>query len=223
MSTFYKYCRLLGFKNKLRRKKSAHYKPVKTTKPNELWCADVTIFKTSDSVKHAIHFLIDHFSKYIIGYQICPNPSSKAIKELLEYANINYKPTKLLFLTDGGSENVNSTVSNFINNPKIPIKHLIAQKDVVFSNSMVEAVNKVIKHQFLYPKNISNSNQLHLSLEQAVSVYNNQRPQMSLGGNTPFETFTGMEIDLSKFTQHFNTQKTLRRQLNKNNICKGCV
>lgn len=223
MSTFYKYCRLLGFKNKLRRRKSDHYKPVKTTKPNELWCADVTIFKTSDSVKHAIHFLIDHFSKYIIGYQICPNPSSKAIKELLEYANINYKPTKLLFLTDGGSENVNSTVSNFINNPKNSIKHLIAQKDVVFSNSMVEAVNKVIKHQFLYPKNICNSNQLHLSLEQAVSVYNNQRPQMSLGGNTPFETLTGMEIDLSKFTQHFNTQKSLRRQLNKNNICEGCV
>jgi hypothetical protein len=68
ISTFYKYCRLLGFKNRPRKRKSDDYNPVVTLKPNELWCADVTIFKTSDNVKHYIHFLIDHFSKYIIGY-----------------------------------------------------------------------------------------------------------------------------------------------------------
>lgn len=223
ISTFYKYCRLLGFKNKLKRKKSDHYCPVKTSKPNELWCADVTVFKTLDSVKHAIHFLIDHFSKYIIAYKIGPNPSSKAIKELLQNGYINHKPSQLLLLTDGGSENVNSTVSSFINNSKIPMKHIIAQKDVVFSNSMVEALNKVIKHQFLFPKNITNSIQLHSSLEQAVEIYNNVRPQMSLGGNTPLETFMGMEIDISKYTRNFNEQKTLRRQLNKKTICKRCL
>ncbi len=67
ISTFYKYCRLLGFKNNPRRKKSDHYNPVRTSKPNQLWCADVTIFKTTDTIKHYIHFLIDHFSKYVIG------------------------------------------------------------------------------------------------------------------------------------------------------------
>jgi len=46
MTTFYKYCRLLGFKNRPRKRKSDDYQPLKTSTPNEVWCADVTIFKT---------------------------------------------------------------------------------------------------------------------------------------------------------------------------------
>ena len=46
---------------------------------------------------------------------------------------------------------------------------------------------------------------------------------MSLGGNTPLETFMGMEIDISKYTRNFNEQKALRRQLNKKTICKRCL
>lgn len=223
LTTFYKYCRLLGFKNKPRKRKSDNYNPVKTFKPNQLWCADVTIFRTKNHVKHHIHFLMDHFSKYIIGYKVCSSSSSSAIKELLQNAYQKHKPNTLKFLTDGGSENVNRTVSNFINKSEVSIKHIIAQKDVVFSNSMIEALNKVIKHQFLFPKNISNSNQLHKILEQTVLIYNNERPQMSLGGNTPKETFYGMAIDISIYTQNFNKQKALRRQLNKKNICRTCL
>ena len=223
MTTFYKYCRLLGFKNRPRKRKSDDYNPVKTSKPNELWCADVTIFKTTDNVKHHIHFLIDHFSKYIIGYKICSSSSSFAIKELLQNACEMHKTDTLRFLTDGGSENVNTTVSNFIDSPEIPIEHIVAQKDVVFSNSMVEALNKVIKHQFLFPKNIANGNQLHNIPEQAVLIYNDVRPQMSLGGNTPQETFNGLPIDISRYTHNFNEHKALRRQLNKENICKVCL
>lgn len=223
LSTFYKYCRLLGFTNNVRNKKFDNYNPIKTCKPNELWCADVTIFKTPDTIKHYIHFLIDHFSKYIIGYKICSSASSVAIKELLENAYQLHKPNKLQFLTDGGGENVNTTVSNFINSSEIPIEHIIAQKDVVFSNSMVEALNKVIKHQFLFPKEIPNRDQLHKILEQSTEVYNNLRPQMSLGGNTPIETFNGMTIDISRYTQNFDEHKALRREVNKQNICKVCL
>ncbi len=223
ISTFYKYCQLLGFKNRPRKRKSDDYNAIKTSKPNELWCADVTIFKTKDHVKHYIHFLIDHFSKYIIGYKICKSSSSNAIKELLDNACKMHKPDKLQFLTDGGSENVNVTVSSFINSPDVPIEHIIAQKDVVFSNSMIEALNKVIKHQFLYPHEIANSNQLHKILEQSISTYNEIRPQMSLDGNTPEETFNGVLIDFSKYSQDFKEHKSYRRQQNKNNACKMCL
>lgn len=160
ISTFYKYCRLLGFKNKPRRRKSDLYSRVRTSKPNELWCADVTIFKTADNAKHYIHFLIDHYSKMILGYRIEKSSSALAIKTLIQNACLKHQPEKISFLTDGGSENVNSTVAKFINSSEILIKHLIVQKDVVFSNSMIEAINKIIKHQFLFPKEVANRNQL---------------------------------------------------------------
>ena len=222
ISTFYKYCRLLGFKNRPRRKKSDDYQPVKTSKPNELWCADVTIFKTANNTKHYIHFLIDHYSKKILGCKIEKSSSALAIKSLIQNACLDYQPEKLRFLTDGGSENVNSTVSEFINSSNVPIKHIIAQKDVVFSNSMIEAINKIIKHQFLYPKKIENRNQLDNVMANVVSKYNTIRPQMSLKGNTPQETFSGLSFDFSRYTLNFKEQKTLRIQLNKKNNCKVC-
>ncbi len=222
MSTFYKYCRLLGFKNKPRHKKSQNYNPVKTSKPNELWCADVTIFKTADNVKHYIHFLIDHYSKMILGYQIEKGSSAIAIKSLIQKACIAHQPSTLQFLTDGGSENVNSIVSEFINSSDIPIQHIIAQKDVVFSNSMVEALNKVIKHQFLHHKEINDENQLISVMADTIPIYNTIRPQMSLGGNTPEETFSGLSIDISRYTHNFKDQKQLRLTHNKKNSCKVC-
>ena len=223
LSTFYKYCRLLGFKNKTRKRKSDGYHPIKTIKPNELWCADVTVFKTGDHIKHYIHFLMDHYSKYIIGYRVCTSPSSFAIKELLREATLQHQPNRLQFLTDGGSENVNQVVHHFINRPTIPIEHIIAQKDVAFSNSMVEALNKIIKHQFLFPKVIDNRTQLEKKLAECVPVYNTIRPQMSLGGNTPQETFKGLSIDFSRYSQSFNKQSVYRRVQNKGNDCKKCL
>jgi putative transposase len=122
-----------------------------------------------------------------------------------------------------GSENVNTTVSNFINSPNIPIEHIIAQKDVAFSNSMVEALNKTIKHQFLFPQTIENRAQLNVALEKCVPIYNTIRPQMSLGGNTPQETFNGLSIDFYRYSQNFNEHKVYRRQQNKKNICSICL
>ncbi|MCK5677005.1 MAG: DDE-type integrase/transposase/recombinase [Flavobacteriaceae bacterium] len=210
LSTFYKYCRLLGFKEKRKRQKSDDYAPIKTIHPNELWCADVTIFKTADGVKHYIHFLMDHYSRMILGYTVEKSSNGQAIKRLLQNAYIKFKPQNVTFLTDGGTENVNALVSNFLKSLVYPIKHIIAQKDVIFSNSMVEALNKTIKHEFLYPKQISGSIKLKNVLDESVSIYNIIRPQKSLGGNTPYETQTGIPIDFSRFSIHFNQQKNIR-------------
>jgi putative transposase len=220
ISTFYKYCSLLGFKNKSRRKKSDDYDPVVTSKPNELWCVDVTIFKTADGIKHYIHLLIDHYSKMILGYRVKSSSSGIAIKELLQNACLKYKPTQIQLLSDGGSENVNTTVSNFTSSNDI--KHLIAQKDVVFSNSMIEAINKIIKHQFLYPKEIPDGNRLSLIFKEIVPIYNTIRPHMSLQGNTPIQTFEGKPIDFSDYSKNFHTQKIIRIAENKKSNCNKC-
>jgi putative transposase len=86
-------------------------------------------------------------------------------------AYLKYKPERLQLLTDGGGENVNSLVSGFVNSKAVNIKHNIAQKDVVFSNSMVESVNKVIKHQFFYHLVITNTRSLKKKYFQKSLIY----------------------------------------------------
>lgn len=206
LTTFYKYFKLLGYD------KSSHLQPkikhssLTSRKPNEIWCADVTILKTADNKKHYIHFLMDHYSKMILGYSVENSSSPKAIKTLLQEAYLKYKSkTSITLVTDAGVENVNNTVQEFLITINPDIKHLIAQKDIPFSNSSIEAFNKIIKHQFLLPRNLEDRKQLINALAEDAPTYNTIRPQLSLQGNTTTETFSGKPLDINHYKTHFDS------------------
>lgn len=142
---------------------------------------------------------------------------------MLEQAYLKHKNKEpITFVTDGGVENVNSTVQEFLITTNQDIKHLIAQKDIPFSNSKIEAFNKIIKHQFLLPQNLANKKQLETALVRNVLTYNTMRPQLSLQGNTPIETFSGKPITLNTYKTHFHKHKTLRIAKNQQNKCNSC-
>lgn len=224
LTTFYKYSKLLGFKNGRHLHKKPKYTPLISTNPNQIWCADVTIFKTADGIKHYIHFLIDHYSKMALGYQVANSSQPKIIKSLLQKAFEKYPNSETInFMTDGGIENVNKTVQNFVLSTGHKIVHTIAQKDIPESNSTIEAFNKVIKNQFLRPRNLENGIQLEKALKEDIFIYCTIRPQRSLLGNTPFETYSGKPIDSSNYTIHFSKQKALRITKNHLNRCKKCI
>lgn len=60
-------------------------------------------------------------------------------------------------------------------------------------------------------------------LAEVVSVYNYERPQMHLQGNTPSETYNGTPIDFGRYTMDFSKQKQLRILENQKNRCKVCI
>ena len=223
LTTFYKYSTLLGYGKSRHLQPKIKYSSLTSCKPNEIWCSDVTILKTADNKKQYIHFLMDHFSKMILGFSVENSSCPKAIKKLLQEAYLKYKnQDPITLVTDGGVENVNNTVQEFLNTTNQDIKHLIAQKDIPFSNSRIEAFNKIIKHQFLLPRNLENRNQLINALAEDVPTYNTIRPQLSLQGNTPEETFSGKPLDINLYKTHFDSQKSLRINQNQQNRCKGC-
>jgi putative transposase len=223
LTTWYKYSKLLGYSKNRHLFPLKKYATLTSFRPNEIWCADVTILKTADNKKHNIHFLMDHYSKMILGYSVENSSKPKAIKDLLEQAYLKYKNKEpITFVTDAGIENVNCTVHEFIATTNLNIKHLIAQKDIPYSNSKIEAFNKIIKHQFLLPHNLTNREQLEAALAIDVQTYNMIRPQLSLHGNTPAETFNGKTIDLKNYKSHFEAQKTERITINQQNRCKYC-
>jgi putative transposase len=223
LATFYKYSKLLGHTSNRHLQPKIKYGSLTSYQPNQIWCADVTILKTLDNKKQYIHFLIDHYSKKILGYCVEDSSSPKAIKNLLQEAYLKYKNSKpIQLVTDGGTENVNTTVQNFLDTTNLDIIQLIAQKDIPFSNSQMEAINKIMKHQFLLPQQLENRKQLLLALATDVLTYNTIRPQISLQGNTPDETFEGKTIAIMTYKTHFLEQKLLRTTNNQQNACKGC-
>ena len=124
-----------------------------------------------------------------------------------------------IFITDDGVENF-GVVSDFIEAVNSPsIRHLIAQKDIFFSNSMIEAANKQLKYRFLYHFHIPNHEQLKQFLGQAIRDYNN-RPHQSLGGLTPFEVLQGAQVDKAAQSQAICIAQ--RQRILKNKLEKCC-
>ena len=164
---------------------------IRASHPLQILHMDVTIFKPLDFSKVYIYFIVDNFSRVILNWKASVEYSSsiamKVLKEAIQIHGIRLD-TKLV--TDGGPEN-HGEVSTFVSNRE-NIKQLIAQKDIIQSNSMVEAVNKHIKYYYLFKKDLQDLNDTIRYLSNSVDDYND-KPHGKLYGLTPNEVLNGNE------------------------------
>lgn len=218
--SFYKYAKLLKLtRQKPHHRRKKHRIGIRAKRPLQILHADLTIFRPLDNTKVYIYFIADNFSRKILAWKASLEYSAKYtfenLKEIYETYNINTSNTNIDFMVDNGSEN-KAEVDTFIESSNI--NKIIAQKDVIFSNSMIEAVNKRIKYDFLFPAELHNFEQTLKQLEKAVTEYND-KPYSPLFGLTPNEVFDGRFPDKALFKKEIVEAKRQRIIENKANIC----
>ncbi|MBL8898770.1 MAG: transposase family protein, partial [Planctomycetes bacterium] len=138
--TWYRLIRRNGWRRP--RKKVHPSRPrhgIRAAEPNELWHVDTTIIRLLDGTKVYLHAIIDNFSRRILAWRISDHFEVASTAILLSEAAASSigagEPPKLF--TDGGVENFNGSVDALIASGLI--KRVLAQTDVTFSNSMIEA------------------------------------------------------------------------------------
>ena len=181
--------------------------------------------KKSYYTKCFIYFIVDNFSRMILGWKISTEYKSSIMLDNLRnvYSGCvleKEKPPTVL-LVDDGIEN-KGFVCKAIENNEINLNRLVAQKDIRFSNSMVEAVNKRIKYDFLFRAQLLDFEHTKRFLETAVTQYNN-RPHSALYGFTPYEVFHGAIPDKTLFKNQIEQAKVLRKIENKALSCDSCA
>ncbi len=210
LNTFFKYCHILNIKRNIPIKNKRPLIGIITQYPNQVWNADITIFKTKDNIKHYIYLVTDHFSKMIIAYCIdtCNNATARldTFRQAIEFAKNKFiNPT--LLVVDGGCENNNNTVDNYLYNIKDVLHKVVALKDIEYSNSAIEAINKILKNNYLNKMEIENRQHLEKNLKKVIHDYNQLRPHGSLNGLTPSEVYTGLKsIDILPFSNKIQTR-----------------
>jgi len=213
--SWYKYSKILGISKRVPKSLKKKILGVRAVYPHQFWHADVTVFKTLDNVKAYIYLVVDNFSRSILSWDVSLNLSASirlnSIKDAYIRFILNSDNTNndVHLIVDGGSENNNSVVDEYISS--VPIKKLIAQKDILFSNSLVESVNKIIKYRSLFLHNIPNIHALRKHLEEFIPVYNSVRPHVSLNGLTPNEVLTGFNPDNSEHLKSVNIMRLLKK------------
>ena len=80
-------------------------------------------------------------------------------------------------VVDDGPEN-NGSVNHFFSFPGIKFKKLIAQVDILQSNSMMEAANKRIKYDYLFTIELLDLEAVVVYIYSAIESFNNKPLKM---------------------------------------------
>jgi len=225
LTTFYKYAKLFDGMVKRSLFKAKKKTGIRAAKPKEIIHADVCVYRPLDNTKAFIYFIVDNFSRMILGWRISTQYNSSIMLDNLRTVYCEYLLEKedplAVLLVDDGIENKGS-VCTAIQKQDIKLKRLVAQKDIHFSNSMIEAVNKRIKYDFLFRQQLPDLDSTRRFLETAVKQYNN-RPHSALFGLTPKEVFYGAPPDKQLFKPQIELAKALRKAENKALNCDNCA
>ena len=181
LTTWYRYAKEMGISRK-KAKKPKPRKGIRATEVGEWLHADVTLYRAANGERVYLYLLQDNFSRYILAgmasteyrAKLCLENVQLGIKERLPHR----KGVKLL--TDDGTENRLLDMGDW--------EHYIAQKDISFSNSMVEAANKHLKYHYLFTQPWESAQAVIDGMQGIIDSYN-RKPHGALFGLTPEEVF----------------------------------
>jgi transposase InsO family protein len=157
------------------------------TAPNQLWVSDITYWKINGSNVY-ISFITDAFSHKVVGYNVAKTLESIVTVQALKMALSGFlgKPENLLKLihhSDRGVQYCSHEYVKLLQDSHIQIS--MTESGDPLENAIAERINGIIKDEYLMDRNVKSIDDAKKALTQAVNLYNEDRPHMSIGNNYP--------------------------------------
>ncbi|MFK7991378.1 MAG: transposase [Sandaracinaceae bacterium] len=189
---------------------------------NEWWHVDVTIIRLLDGTRTYLHAVVDNYSRRVLAWTLEKRLSAEGTRKILDEARQALADgTKVNVMTDGGSENL---VVHQDAELAAVAEHVVAQVDVVQSNSMVESLWNQLRHRWLYLHQLDSFAGLESLITKYFADHNSLIPRVALGGRTPEEAYFGREVDLGERLVAGHGQARARRlATNRAVSCRRCA
>jgi putative transposase len=181
------------------------------TEINQLWVSDITYWKVLSDTFLYISFITDAYSHKIIGYQVAETlqvvESVKALKRAILSSNWvgSNRPFQLTHHSDRGIQYCNPSYIRLLQENKIQIS--MTENGDPRENSIAERVNGIIKEEYLKNLKPTCLQQAKEMLENAIELYNNERPHLSLGMLTPNKIQLNPGIKPEKLWKNYYKKK----------------
>jgi hypothetical protein len=141
---------------------------------NMVWQSDITYFDVNGRFYYLV-FLIDVYSRKIVGYAVSDHLRAEANIKALKMALTGRSAPKIHH-SDRGGQYIDNTYTNLLKENGTNISMgLIAQ-----DNAYAERLNGIIKNEYLKYKIINSFEDLKKETKKAVEHYNNKRIHGSL-------------------------------------------
>jgi len=151
-----------------------------------------------------------------LAERLDPNTTCEILKEAGK--NLDRMPT---VVADSGVENVNARVEQLMTDGLM--YRVLAQVEVSFSNSMIEAFWRSLRHQWLYLHSLDSFTQLEQLIEFYVREHNTQMPHYAFVGPTPDEVYFDQAHRVRDRLMAARRQaRRARLEANRNESCRAC-
>ncbi|MEE9179716.1 MAG: DDE-type integrase/transposase/recombinase [Vicinamibacteria bacterium] len=223
-ATWYRLVRLHRWRRPRRRVHPAKPKVgIRASRPNQFWHVDTTMIRLLDGTRAYLNAVIDNFSRRILAWRVSERlEAGNTVSVLLEASRqvlpSDEPPT---LLTDGGVENFNASVDELIESGLL--RRLLAMTEISFSNSLIEAWWRALKHQWLYLNSLDSVPTVEKLVSFYIDEHNTRLPHSAFRGQTPDEMYFGtgdhvpVELEAAK-----KAARQARLEKNRQVTCATC-
>jgi putative transposase len=156
-------------------------KGIRVSSPAVVWQSDITYIPMGDRFYYVV-FIVDVYSKKIVGYKLSPNMRATANYEALAMA-LKVHAAPLIHHSDRGTQYASSRYTDKLKSSGTSISMGLTAQE----NAYVERLNRTIKDEYLDHWKPETFEQLKRQLKKAVEHYNHQRPHNHLQRLSPVD------------------------------------
>jgi putative transposase len=223
-STWYRLVRTYGWRRpRLRVHPTKPKVGLRTTGPDELWHIDTTVIRLLDGTHAYLHAVIDNFSRRILAWRIAetfaPGNSVAVLRDATRGATRSVDMP--VVVADAGVENVNAQVDALIEADVL--RRLLAFTELKFSNSMIEAWWRSLKHQWLFLHSLDSVATIRRLVAFYVHEHNHVLPHSAFRGQTPDEMYFGTGAAVpAELAARATAARRSRMKVNRSASCTAC-
>jgi hypothetical protein len=144
-----------------------------------------------------------------------------ATADILLTASKGISDCKPILLANGGVENFNGAVDELVGSGIL--NRVLAQKEITFSNSMIESWRRALKHQWLFLNTCDSVRTVETLVAFYVQKHNSRLPHSAFRGQTPDEMYFGKVGDIPERRE--TSRKKARKErieTNRKRTCRAC-
>ena len=168
----------------------------KPTAPNQLWVSDITYLPTRQGTAY-LSLVTDAFSRRIVGHHVHASLHTAGCLAALARAvrGAGQATTGVIHHSDRGSQYASDAYQAALNQANMRCS--MTDGYDCYQNALAERVNGILKDEFLFvlPDDLA---QARLLVDQAVHLYNQDRPHLALNYLTPNQVHSQAKSPVGK-------------------------
>jgi putative transposase len=170
-------------------------------RPDQIWVSDITYVRVGDGFAY-LSLITDAYSRKIVGYHLGRDMSARICIKAMRMA-LRSRPARqgLIHHSDRGLQYSSVAYVKLLGRIRISM----TEKSDPLENAIAERVNGILKNE-LMEKAFDSFTEARIGIDEAVDIYNNLRPHLSVNMLTPAEAHNRTGELKRRWKSYFSTR-----------------